>query len=71
MVIREELRNLLEALTNNAIDTAAASSSSPSNSTLSLTLRSSAFPDLSDQNNIYIKEEESEIFRNSKGDIAD
>jgi hypothetical protein len=58
-------------LTNNAIDTAAASSSySSSNSTLSLTSGSSAILNLSDQNKTYRKEE-SEIFRDSKGDIAE
>lgn len=37
MVIREELRKPSRSITNNAIDTAAASSYSSSNSTLSLT----------------------------------
>jgi hypothetical protein len=61
-------------LTNNAIDTAAASSStssySSSNSKLSLISGSSAILNLSDQNKTYRKEE-SEIFRDSKGDIAE
>ena len=46
MVIREELRKHSRSITNNAIDTAAASSSS--NSTSSFTSRSSAFPNLFD-----------------------
>jgi hypothetical protein len=45
MVIREELRKPSRSITNNAIDIAAASSS---NSTLSFTSRSSAFPNLFD-----------------------
>jgi hypothetical protein len=64
--------NLIVALTNNAINTAAASSSSysSSTSTLSLASGSSAILNLSDQNNTYRKEE-SEIFRDSEGDIAE
>jgi hypothetical protein len=57
-------KNLVEALTNNIIDTAANSS----NSTLSLPQSSSTFPNLS-KSDIYRKEE-SESFHNSKGDIA-
>jgi hypothetical protein len=52
----KELWNLIDALTNNAI-AAAASSYSSSNSTLSLTSESSAFPNLSYQNNTYRNEE--------------
>ena len=62
-------KNLIVVLTNNAIDIDAASYSS-SNSTLSLNSGSAAFLKLSDQNNTYRKEE-SEIFRDSKGDIAE
>jgi len=62
--------NLIVALTNNAIDAAAASSYSSSNSTLSLTSGSSAFTNLSDQNNT-CRKEESEIFRDSKADISE
>jgi len=59
--------NLVEALTNNAIDTAA---SSPSNPASSLPQSLSTFSNLSNQSNIYrIKEAES--FHNNKGDIAD
>jgi predicted transcriptional regulator len=60
--------NLVEALTNNAIDSTTAASSNP---TLSLPQSSlSTFPNLSNKNNIY-KIEESEIYDNSKSDIAD
>jgi len=58
--------NLAEALTNNAIDTAASSS----NPALSLPQSSLTFPRSSNQSDINrIKEPES--FRNSKGDIVD
>jgi len=59
--------NLLEALTNNAIDIAASSSLNP---TLSLPQSSSTFPNSFDQIDTFRKEE-SESFDNSKGDIAD
>jgi transposase len=57
--------NLVEALTNNAINTAA-----PSNPTLSLPQSSSTFANLSNQSDAY-RIEESEIYDDSKGDIAD
>jgi hypothetical protein len=60
-------QNLVEALTSNAISSAAATFSNP---TLSLPQSSSTFANLSNQNDIYRKEE-SESFDNSKGDIAD
>ena len=59
--------NLLEVLVNNAIDTAANSSSNP---TLLLPQSSSTFPNSFDQIDTFRKEE-SESFDNSKGDIAD
>jgi hypothetical protein len=58
------IENLVEAFTNNAIDTAS------SNPTLSLPQSSSTFPRLSNQSNIY-RIEKSESFQNSKGDIID
>jgi hypothetical protein len=58
-------KNLVEALTNNAINTAA-----PSNPTLSLPQSSSTFANLSNQSDAY-RIEESEIYDDSKGDIAD
>jgi hypothetical protein len=59
--------NLVEAFTKNAINTAANSSYNP---TLSLPQLSSTFPNLSNENDIYRKEE-SEIYDNSKGDIVE
>jgi hypothetical protein len=59
--------NLVEALTNNAIASAAASSFNP---TLSLPQSSSTFSNLSTQSDTYTIEE-SEIYDNTKGDIAD
>jgi hypothetical protein len=59
--------NLVQALTNNAINTVAESFS---NSISLLTQSSSRFPNLSNDNDIY-RIEESESFHNSKGDIAD
>ena len=59
--------NLVEALTNNAVNSAAASSLS--NPTLSLP-HPSTFPNLSNQTDIY-RLEEPESFHNSQGDIAD
>jgi hypothetical protein len=59
--------NLVEALTNNAIDIAGAFSSS--NPILSLPQSSSAFPNSFDQNDTY-RIEDTESLRNSKGDIA-
>ncbi len=59
--------NLVEALTNNAIDTAANSSSNP---TLLLPQSSSTFPNSFDQIDTFRKQE-SESFDNTKGDIAD
>jgi hypothetical protein len=58
--------NFIEVLTNNIIATAA----SLSNPTLSLPQSSSIFLSLSNQSDIS-KIEESEIYHNSKGDIAD
>jgi hypothetical protein len=57
--------NLIEALTNNAIDIA-----SSSNPTLSLLQSQSTVPGISNQNDMYRKEP-SESFHNNKGDIAD
>jgi hypothetical protein len=60
--------NLVQALTNNAINTTAATSSF--NSTLPLTKSSSStFPNLSHNDTYRI--EESEIYPNNKGDIVD
>jgi hypothetical protein len=60
--------NLVEALTNDSISSAAASSSNP---TISLpSSSSSTFSDPSDQSDIY-GIEKSESFHNNKGDIAD
>ena len=58
--------NVVEALTNNAMDTAANSSSIP---TLSLPESSSTFVGPYNQNDTYRKEE-TKIHHNSKGDIA-
>ena len=60
--------NLVEALTNNAINAVDASSSL--NPTLSLPQSSSTFPKPPNQNDTY-RIEESEIYDDSKGDIAD
>jgi hypothetical protein len=57
--------NLVEVLTNNAINMAAAS-----NPTLSLPQSSSTFPSLSNRSDTY-RIEEPEGSHNSKGDIAD
>jgi hypothetical protein len=59
--------NLVEALTNDAINNAVASSS---NHKLSLSQSSSTFPNSFDQNVTY-RMKESESFHHSKGDIAD
>jgi ABC-type phosphate/phosphonate transport system substrate-binding protein len=59
--------NLVEALTNNAINSAVTSSSSPASS---LPQSSSTFPNLFNQSDTHRKEE-SEIHDNGKGDIAD
>jgi hypothetical protein len=58
--------SLVEALTNNAINTTAASSTP----TLSSPQCSCTFPNLANQNDTHWKEE-SEIYDNCKGDIAD
>jgi hypothetical protein len=58
---------LVEALTNNVMNTATNSSSTP---TLSLPQSSCTFPNLANQSHMHIKEE-SEIYQNDKGDIAD
>jgi hypothetical protein len=60
----KQYENLVEVLTNNAINAVCASL----NPTLSLT-SSSIFPKLSNQSDKY-RIEQSESFRNSKGDIA-
>jgi hypothetical protein len=67
--LKKIYENLVEALTNSAIDIAANSSYNP---TLSLPQSSSrTCQNLSDQSDIY-KIEESEIYQNGdKGDIAD
>jgi len=57
--------NLVEALTNNAVDTAATSSFNP---TLSLPQSSSTLPSPLNQSDSYRIEKESEIYDNSKGD---
>jgi hypothetical protein len=60
--------NLVEALINNVMNTAAASKSNP---TLSLRLSSSStFPNLSNKNDIY-RIEEAETYHNSEDDISD
>ena len=63
--------NLVEALTNNAIDNAAVAASSSSNLSLSQPQSSSStFPNLSNKNNIY-RIEEAETYHNSEDDISD
>ena len=62
--------NLVEVLTNNTINTATAAASDSSNPTLSLPQLSSTFANLSNQSDIYRKEE-SESFHNNKGNIAE
>jgi hypothetical protein len=57
--------NLVEALTNNALDTSSSNPTLSSQQSLS-----SIFPKLSNQSDKY-RIEQSESFRNSKGDIAD
>jgi DNA-binding CsgD family transcriptional regulator len=59
--------NLIEALTDNVTNTVGVSSS---NSTLSVPQSSSTFPNLPNQTHTYRKDD-SEIYHNSKGDIAD
>ena len=59
-------QNVVEALTNNAMEATTYASPNP---TLSLPQSSSTFPNLSNENDIY-RIEESEIYDNSKGDIA-
>jgi hypothetical protein len=61
--------NLVEALTNNAIDNAGAFSSS--NPTLSLPQSSSIFPGPLNKIAIYRIEEPEDYHNNSKGDISD
>jgi hypothetical protein len=60
--------NLIEVLTNDAIKTAAVSSSNP---TLSLSQSSSTFSNLSTQSDTYRIEKSESFHNNSKGDIAD
>jgi hypothetical protein len=57
--------NLVEVLANNVIDTAS------SNHTLSSLQSSSTFPNLCNQSDTHLKEEESEIYDNSKGDNSE
>jgi hypothetical protein len=59
--------SLVDTLTNNAMDTAAISSSSPR---LSLPQSSSTFPNLSTQSDTH-RIEESDIHYNNRGDIAE
>jgi hypothetical protein len=59
--------NLIETLTDNVTNTVGVSSS---NSTLSVPQSSSTFPNLPNQTHTYRKDD-SEIYHNSKGDIAD
>jgi hypothetical protein len=67
---KKNYENLVDVLTNSAKNAVSASSSSL-NPTLSLLQSSSpTFPNLSDQSDNY-RIEESEIYYNSKGDIAD
>jgi hypothetical protein len=67
-IAEKNYENLVEALTNDSISSAATSSSDP---TLSLrSSSSSTFLSPSNQSDIY-RIEEAESFRNSKGDIAD
>ena len=61
--------NLVEALTNNAIDNAASASSSSSSSDPKLSLPSSTLGSYN-QSDIY-RIEEPEPYHNSKGDIVD
>jgi hypothetical protein len=63
--------NLVETLTINVINAAGASSSSSPNPSLSLPSSSITFPNKSDQSDNYRRKEESEIYDNGKGDIAD
>jgi hypothetical protein len=63
----KQYENLVEALTNNVMNTAANSSYNPK---LSLPQSSSTFPNLSNQSDIY-RIEEPEHFHDSKDDIAD
>jgi hypothetical protein len=66
--VEKNYENLVEILTNNAMSSAAASSSNP---TISLPQSSSfTFPNLSNQSDKY-RIEESESFHNNKGDIAE
>jgi DNA repair exonuclease SbcCD ATPase subunit len=60
----KQYENLVEALTNNVIDTATCS-----NPALSLPQSSSAFPNLCNQSDTY-RIEDLDIYDNSKGDIA-
>jgi hypothetical protein len=69
-LIEKHCENIVEVLTNNAIDTAAGCSFDPTPS-LPSSSSSLILPNQSDQSDIYRIEEESEIYRNSKGDIAD
>jgi hypothetical protein len=66
-LVDKKCENLVEALTNNSIETAASSSNSP----FLLPQSSSTFPNLSTQSGTYRIEEESEIYDNSKGDNSE
>jgi hypothetical protein len=59
--------NLVERLTNDIVSTVGAS---PSNPTVSLPQSSSILPNLSTQNDTY-RIEDSQIYDNGKGDVAD
>jgi hypothetical protein len=60
-------QNIVEALTNNAMEATTYASPNP---TLSLSQSSSTFPNLSNKNNIY-RIEEAETYHNSEDDISD
>jgi hypothetical protein len=62
--------NLVEALTNNVINTAAVAALSSSNPTLSMPQSLSTFSNPYNQNNTF-RIEDTEIYPNSKDDIAD
>jgi hypothetical protein len=66
-LVDKKCENLVEALTNNSIETAASSSNSP----FLLPQSSFTFPNLSTQSGAYRIEEESEIYDNSKGDNSE
>jgi hypothetical protein len=63
---KKNYENLVEVFTNNSLDTAASSSNPP----FFLPLSSATLPKISNQSDKY-RIEQSESFRNNKGDIAD